>query len=105
MAAFKSFDSSAPFDGGNQGFHMTFDNGFTVSVQWGKRNYCDEGETTAEVAVWDTRRRGEPFVYVPGFSIEDDDVIPRQTPEQVAALMEYVSRAFPSELRNRKERV
>jgi hypothetical protein len=25
----------------NKGFHMTFDNGFTVSVQWGVGNYCD----------------------------------------------------------------
>jgi hypothetical protein len=24
-----------------KGFHMTFDNGITVSVQWGKMNYCD----------------------------------------------------------------
>jgi hypothetical protein len=38
----------------HDGFHMTFDNGFTVSVMFGKRNYCDSGETTAEVAVWDT---------------------------------------------------
>ena len=24
----------------NKGFHMTFDNGFTISVQFGKGNYC-----------------------------------------------------------------
>jgi hypothetical protein len=24
----------------NKGFHMTFDNGFTISVQFGKENYC-----------------------------------------------------------------
>ena len=44
------------------GFHMTFDNGYTISVQWGSANYCDNrsygyGEAkpeskTAEVAVW-----------------------------------------------------
>ena len=49
-----------------KGFHMTFDNGFKASVQWGFGNYCDnrsmlqhdfEGKTapassTAEVAAF-----------------------------------------------------
>jgi hypothetical protein len=47
-----------------KGFCMTFENGLTVSVQWGAGNYCDnqftgdfsckedEKSTTAEVAVW-----------------------------------------------------
>ena len=34
------------------GFHMTFKNGYTMSVQFGKNSYSDGGETTAEVAVW-----------------------------------------------------
>ena len=25
----------------NKGFGMTFDNGFTISVQWGTENYCE----------------------------------------------------------------
>lgn len=48
----------------NKGFHMTFENGWTVSVQFGAGNYCDNydhssysGEvppsTNAEVAAWD----------------------------------------------------
>jgi hypothetical protein len=37
----------------HDGFHMTFDNDVTVSVMFGKHSYCDSGETTAEVAVWD----------------------------------------------------
>ena len=37
----------------HDGFHMTFANNVTVSVMFGKRNYCDSGETTAEVAIWD----------------------------------------------------
>ena len=37
----------------NNGFHITFENGYTVSVQFGKVNYSDQGETTAEVAAWD----------------------------------------------------
>jgi len=50
-----------------KGFHMTFPNGLTVSVQWGAGNYCDnhfpkdrdftfskDAESdTAEVAVFD----------------------------------------------------
>lgn len=100
MTAFKSFS-----DGCTQGWHMTFDNGYTVSVQFGRFNYADEGETTAEVAVRDTRRKGEPFVHVPGHSPEHDDVIARCTPEDVADIIDIVSRVFPGELRNRKERV
>lgn len=36
----------------NNGFHMTFKNGYTMSVQFGKTNYSDGGETTAEIAAW-----------------------------------------------------
>jgi hypothetical protein len=49
-----------------KGFQMTFENGLTISVQWGKGNYCQnyfheerashcEGAQcdNAEVAVWD----------------------------------------------------
>ena len=49
-----------------KGFHMTFDNGWTASVQWGAGNYSDNHDasfederterntqsTTAEVAAW-----------------------------------------------------
>lgn len=51
-----------------KGFQMTFENGFTISVQWGYHNYCSnksyhqevEGERkerffgaeSAEIAVW-----------------------------------------------------
>ena len=37
----------------HDGFQITFKNGYTVSVQFGKGNYSDGGETTAEVAAWD----------------------------------------------------
>lgn len=49
---------------GNKGFHITFDNGYTVSIQFGAGNYCDnynsrdyspkEGmqSSTAEIAYW-----------------------------------------------------
>jgi hypothetical protein len=52
----------------NKGFQLTFDNGLTISVQWGKGNYCERSNyfnapeamsvkwaesTTAEIAIWD----------------------------------------------------
>ena len=49
----RAFTTNAIKDTYHDGFHMTFDNGVTVSVQFGKHNYCDQGETTDEVAVWD----------------------------------------------------
>lgn len=36
----------------HNGFHMTFKNGYTMSVQFGKTNYSDGGVTTAEIAAW-----------------------------------------------------
>ena len=49
----KAFSTHVAEDINHDGFHMTFGNGATVSVMFGKYNYCDQGETTAEVAVWD----------------------------------------------------
>jgi len=36
----------------NNGFHITFKNGYTMSVQFSKTNYSDGGVTTAEIAAW-----------------------------------------------------
>ena len=45
-----------------QGFHITFENGWTVSVQFGRGNYCANrfnsiwdvsGSKDAEIAAWD----------------------------------------------------
>ena len=32
----------------NKGFGMTFDNGFTISVQWGTMNYCERKNLMAK---------------------------------------------------------
>lgn len=44
----------------NKGFHITFANGYTASVQWGQGNYCENryghdgaSSATAECAAWD----------------------------------------------------
>jgi hypothetical protein len=49
----KAFSTHVNKTIGHDGFHMTFANNVTVSVMFGKHNYCDSGETTAEIAVWD----------------------------------------------------
>lgn len=84
-----------------KGFHVTFDNGFTVSVQFGYGNYCEnryegdsneynqrrlgeQGSATAEVAVWGPDGK---FVKLD----EYDDVCGYVTPEQVALLLHRVS--------------
>lgn len=67
----------------NKGFHMTFENGWTISVQFGPNNYCDQEDTkddprhhakwnskTAEVAIWTC---GLPIRLI-GFYATADDV-------------------------------
>jgi hypothetical protein len=39
-------------NGYNEGFQIDFDNGVTVSVQFGINTQSDKGQTTAEVAVF-----------------------------------------------------
>lgn len=62
----------------NKGFQLTFDNGLTISVQFGTMNYCSrkylEGEIfdsemrtrivesqTAEIAIWDNQNNDFDF--------------------------------------------
>jgi len=83
---------------GGKGFHLTFANRWTVSVQFGPGNYCDnydlnirtddvkagkDGSTTAEVACWSDN--GE-LAY-----LGSDSVAGHQTPDQVARLIAVVS--------------
>ena len=55
---------------GAKGFHITLDNGWTVSVQFGAKNYCDNyysssrlhaSSTTAEIAAWDEHGQRHKF--------------------------------------------
>jgi hypothetical protein len=41
-------DSKTGFGSGETGFHITFENGWTASVQWGSGNYCDDRWTPRE---------------------------------------------------------
>jgi hypothetical protein len=82
-----------------KGFHITFKNGYTVSVQFGPGNYCDnydmriwddsekagkQGSTTAECAVW--AKDGE---LIPHF--DTDSVSNRSTPEEVLELLNWAA--------------
>jgi hypothetical protein len=50
---------------GNKGFSITFENGNTVSVQWGPANYCDpthkDGRNASFDAPMTTGAKGEPW--------------------------------------------
>ena len=73
----------------HHGFQMTFDNGCTISVQFSKYNYSDQGETTAEVAAWNGN--GDWMMWDGNnwnvLTNGDTDVMPRQTTDDVARLI------------------
>ena len=84
-----------------RGFHIKFKNGYTVSVQWGPGNYCDNydypispegfvdagrlGSTTAECAVW---RNGGELIERPGWN---NTVSSYSTPEEVLELLNWAA--------------
>ncbi len=85
---------------GKKGFHITFDNGWTVSVQFGPGNYCDNydlrvgdedeeagkrGSRTAECAVWGPDNK---MVAGPGW---EDTVSNHSTPNDVLELMQWAA--------------
>jgi hypothetical protein len=83
----------------NKGFHMTFKNGWSISVQWGKGNYCEHGyvgewggemkkeihhSPDCEIMIWDKDEKPHNFGY--------DEVKGYCTPEEVADWIYKVSR-------------
>jgi len=73
----------------DQGFFIRFKNGYEVSVQFGSYNGCDQGKTTAEVAVFDPE--GD-FCHLNGRS---PDPLFRVTPEELAELIfDYSMKEF-----------
>jgi hypothetical protein len=74
---------------------MTFSSGYTISVSFSEFSYSDQGETTAEVAVWHSKEdhwlcfEDGAWVIVPeGHSA----VLGHQTPDQIASHMEIISK-------------
>ncbi len=68
----------------NNGFHITFNNGLTISVQFGKANYCTP-KTSAEIAIWDTENQD--------YNFGNDQVKGWISPEEVAKWIFAVSTA------------
>lgn len=86
---------------GAKGFHITFANGYTVSVQFGYDNYCISNQKTykgtppggvaspdAEVAAW---RADGSWLHPEGFDFVGDDVIGYLSPEEVARFIQAVA--------------
>ena len=88
------------------GFQITFDNGYTVSVQFGPGHYCENYDRdfmepsaanywksgNAEVAVLD-----DNWDFVTRNVIDDgDDVLPSVTPNELAKIIATVS-AWPAQ--------
>ena len=85
---------------GRKGFHITFENGYTVSVQFGPGNYCNnydrqigrddeacgrDGSTTAECAVWG------PDSKMIKYGDWGDTVSNRSTPAEVLELLNWAA--------------
>lgn len=90
-----------------RGFHITFENGVTVSVQFGPGNYSDNysrefsadanreagerGSSTAEVAIWDKDGRWLSFEAME-FSHNNSEIKPRCTADEVLELMSWAEK-------------
>ena len=88
------------------GFHLVFDNNWTVSVQFGGGHYCDNYDkkwnfaqeqaakgdsirsSTAEIAVWSNRVSDSNLIW-----LEDDTVRGYTTANEVAQVIHKVSTA------------
>ena len=89
-----------------RGFHLTFDNGWTISVQFSGGHYCDNKEkhwswareramdnmpvhsSNAEIAVWSNRISDSGLIW-----LENDTVRGYTTADEVAQVIHKVSTA------------
>jgi len=85
----KAFSTHVEKDINHDGFQITFANGCTISVMFGKYTYSDSGETTAEVAAF--HPNGNWMYHQEGAWVEIPDgaseIMPRQTADEVAELI------------------
>lgn len=88
-------DATEGFNGrpNGNGFHITFVNGYTASVQWGAGGYCDNRDSdeyykllpkssNAEVAAWDKDGNWVSF--------GNDTVMGWRTPHQVLKFLKKI---------------
>lgn len=90
---FKTTDNKA------RGFHMAFDNGRVISVQWGRGNYCEnynkpkakdgDSSATAEIASWCSKCNKWLKL------TSDDEVKGWLTADEVADYMASISTMVP----------
>lgn len=73
----------------HHGFQMDFANGCTISVQFSKNNYSDQGETTAEVAAWNGNGNWLIWNDIDWIVLTEGatDVMSYQTPDDVAKMI------------------
>ena len=94
----KAFTTHVDKEMNRDGFQMTFSNGCTISVMFGKYTFSDEGETTAEVAAWNSDGKWMLFLENELPSNQwlvlknETEVMSRQTADEVANLIFTLSR-------------
>ena len=93
----KAFETQEDKEINHNGFKMTFSNGCSISVIFGKYTYSDGGQTTAEVAAWNSNGNWMLFQedrlpFDQWIILEDGvEVMPRQTADKVANLIYTLS--------------
>ena len=93
----KAFTTHVDKEMNRDGFKMTFSNGCTMSVMFGKYSFSDEGQTTAEVAAWDSDGKWMLFQedrlpFDQWIVLENEiEVMSRQTADEVANLIYTLS--------------
>ena len=100
----KAFETKVDKEINHDGFKMTFSNGCTISVIFGKYTFSDNGETTAEVAAWNNANgkwmifQEDRLPFDQWIELDNEtEVMARQTAEEVANLIYTLSRYLPKE--------
>lgn len=95
----KAFTTHVDKEMNHDGFQMTFSNGCTISVMFGKYTFSDHGETTAEVAAWNNdgnwmlfQEDNLPSLQWIILPENTSEVMPRQTTDEVANLIYTLSK-------------
>ena len=89
----KAFNAENDKEFGIERFSMKFGNGNAISVVFGKGTYSDQGETTAEVAAWNSNKEWMLFQDGKWIIIEQNsEVMPRCTPGEVAEMIFTLSK-------------
>jgi hypothetical protein len=90
----KAFRTTTNKEHEKDGFQITFENKYTISVIFGKYTFSDQGETTAEVAAWN--KDGNWVTYSEGkwLALQEGstEVMSHCTADEVAEMMFTLSK-------------